>query len=300
MLRGHDRRPGLPSIARILAGAAAEWLFLDLSGILTDMTDPVIAPEFAARPSQARIYDYMLGGHNNLPVDREVGDALLALSPVTRATVVENRRFLGRAVRFVAERGIRQFLDVGAGLPTQDNVHQIVQRTAPDARIVYIDNDPAVVAHGQALLGGQSNVAIAAGDLRQPADILALPEVRRLLDLSQPIGLLLLAILYFILDDEDPHAMVARLRGALAPGSYLVISHGTTDTLPADQLAEGTKIYNRASGVTLRSRAQIEPFLEGLDLVDPGLVLASHWRPEGPLPAADETPAMLGAVGMVR
>ena len=264
------------------------------------MTDPAISSESAIRPSQARIYDYVLGGHNYLPVDREVADALLALSPVTRATFLENRRFLGRAVQFLAEQGIRQFLDIGAGLPTQDNVHQIAQRVAPAARVVYVDNDPAVIAHGQALLSGDSNVAIAAGDLRQPADVFGLPEVHRLLDLSQPVGLLLLGVLYFISDDEDPYSMVAQLRGALAPGSYLVISHATTDTLPAEQVDKGTKIYNRASEVTMRSRVQIERFLEGLDLVEPGLVLASHWRPGGPLPPAEETPAMFGAVGLVK
>ena len=275
-------------------------LFSDYLALLVDMTDPPISAESAARPSQARMYDYMLGGDNNLPVDREVADALLAFSPVTRATVVENRRFLGRAVRFVVGQGIRQFLDIGAGLPTQDNVHQIAQRTRPDARVLYVDNDPSVVAHGQALLSGDDSVDIAAGDLRRPADVLGLPEVHRLLDLSQPVGLLLLGVLYFIPDDEDPYSMVAKLREALAPGSYLVISHATTDTPPAEQQEEGTKICNRASDVTMRSRAQIERFLEGLDLVEPGLVLASHWRPDGPLPPVEQTPAMYGAVGLVR
>jgi hypothetical protein len=263
------------------------------------MADREIPPESAAMPNQARIYDYLLGGHNNLPVDREVADALLALSPITRATAVENRRFLGRAVRFLAAQGIHQFLDIGAGLPTQDNVHQIAQQAAADARVLYVDNDPFVVTHGQALLTNDSNAAMAGGDLRQPAGILALPDVHRLLDLRQPVALLLLAVLYFISDDEDPYDIVTQLRDALAPGSYLVISHATSDSLPPGQVAEGTRIYNRASGVTLRTRPQIERFLEGLGLVEPGLVLVSHWRPDGRLPTSADTPAMFGAVGQL-
>jgi S-adenosyl methyltransferase len=196
---------------------------------------------------QARIYDYLLGGHNNLPVDREVADALLALSPVTKATAVENRRF----------------------------------------------------AQGRSLLTNESHVTMAEGDLRQPADILALPELHRLLDLRRPIALLLLGVLYFISDDEDPYGIVTQLRDALAPGSYLVISHAASDTVPPDQLAEGTRIYNRASGVTLRTRPQIERFLEGVDLVEPGLVLVSHWRQDGRLPSSDGTPAMFGGIGQL-
>lgn len=250
----------------------------------------------AFTPNQARIYDYMLGGHNNLPVDREVADALHALTPIAKTTAVENRRFLGRAVRFLVAQGIRQFLDIGAGLPTQENVHQI----AANARVLYVDNDPTVIAQGQALLANESHVAMAEGDLRQPASILSLPEVHRLLDLREPIALLLVGVLYFISDDEDPHGLVTQLRGALAPGSYLAISHATSDTVSRRELAEGTRIYNRASGVTLRPRAQIERFLEGFDVVDPGLVLVSHWRPDGRLPSPADTPAMFGALGRLR
>jgi O-methyltransferase involved in polyketide biosynthesis len=264
------------------------------------MADRQNSPEPAPRPNQARIYDYLLGGHNSLPVDREVADALLALTPIARATAVENRRFLGRAVRFLAAQGIRQFLDVGAGLPTQENVHQIAQQTAPDARILYVDNDPTVIAEGQALLTNENHVAMAEGDLRQPASILALPEVHRLLDLRQPVALLLIGVLYFISEDEDPYSMVTQLRDALAPGSYLAISHATSDTLTTEQLAEGTRIYNRGPGATLRTRVQIERFLDGFDLVDPGLVLVSHWRPDGRLPSSADTPAMFGAIGQVR
>jgi O-methyltransferase involved in polyketide biosynthesis len=264
------------------------------------MADRELSPESVPAPNQARIYDYLLGGHSNLPVDREVADALLALSPTTKATAVENRRFLGRAVRFLAAQGIRQFLDVGAGLPTQENVHQIAQQTVPDARVLYVDNDPVVIAQGQALLTNESHVAMAEADLRQPAGILALPEAHRLLDFRQPIALLLIGVLYFISDDEAPYGKVSQLRDALAPGSYLAISHATSDTLPPEHLAEGTRIYNRASGVTLRTRAQIERFLDGSDPVDPGLVLISHWHPDGRLPSSADTPAMFGAISQLR
>lgn len=241
------------------------------------------------------MYDYMLGGHNNLAVDREIVDAMVAVAPATIATVVENRRFLGRAVKFLAEQGVRQFLDIGAGLPTQDNVHQIARRAAPDARVVYVDNDPGVVAYGRDLLSGDDNVAIAEGDIRRPADIFGQPEVRGLLDMSQPVALLLFAVLYFIPDDENPWQLVARLRDRLAPGSYLALSHATGDNVPANELAAGVKVYNQASKVTVRTRSQVERFTEGFDLVEPGVVLAAHWRPDGPV--SDEISAMYGAVG---
>jgi hypothetical protein len=193
--------------------------------------------------------------------------------------------------------GIRQFLDIGAGLPTQENAHQIAAKVAPDARVVYVDNDPAVVAQGRALLTDESPVAMIEGDLRRPEDILARPEVRRLLDLREPIALLLFGVLYFVSDDDEPCAAVARLRDALAPGSHLAISHATGDFLPADQMAKGTSIYNRASPVTMRSRAQIERFFAGFDLIPPGLVLVTDWRPDGQQPTSDDPPAMFGAVG---
>jgi O-methyltransferase involved in polyketide biosynthesis len=265
------------------------------------MADRETSPESGPAANQARIYDYLLGGHDNLPVDREVADALLAMSPATKATAVENRRFLGRAVRFLAAQGIRQFLDVGAGLPTQENVHQIAQQSVPDARVLYVDNDPAVVARGQALLTHESHVEMGEADLRQPAGILALPALRQLLDFRQPVALLLIGVLYFVSDNEDPYDMVARLRDTLAPGSYLAISHATSDTLTPEETAKGTRIYNRsASGMTLRTRVQIEQFLDGFDLAEPGLVVVSDWRPDGRGSSSAATPAMFGAVGQLR
>lgn len=255
-------------------------------------------PAGAATPNIARIYDYLLGGQHHYQADRDVAQALLAAAPDARATMVENRRFLIRAVRYLAGQGIRQFLDIGAGLPTQENVHQVAQQAAPDARVVYVDIDPEVVAHARTLLPPGGQVAAVTGDLRQPERILSDPGVLRLLDFSGPVALLLVGVLYFIPDSEDPYGMVARLRAALAPGSYLALAHATGDVSPAGNVEAGTRAYRPASeGVTLRSRAQVGRFLTGLDLVEPGLVLMPDWRPDGgpPEPGA----AGYAAVGRV-
>jgi hypothetical protein len=204
--------------------------------------------------------------------------------------VEDNRAFLRRAVRFLTrEAGIRQFVDLGSGLPTQGNVHEIAQAIAPDARVVYVDNDAMVVTHSRALLAGNNTVAIKA-DLREPDSILEHPEVRELIDFSQPVALLLMAILHFIPDDEDPFGIVARFRDALPAGSYLAISHGTRDIparpdMSAEEMAEmGAKVeqlyqLTTASLVT-RTRTQVERFFDGVELVDPGLVELQLWRPD--------------------
>ena len=241
-------------------------------------------------PNPARIYDYLLGGKDNYPADREVADQVVAIAPVTLEVVRDNRAFLRRAVGFLArEAGIRQFIDLGSGLPTHGNVHEIAQSIAPDARVVYVDNDPMVVTHSRALLAGDNTVAIQA-DLRDPDAILSDPEVRKLIDFERPIALLLLAILHFIPDDQDPAGIVARFRDALPPGSYLAISHGTRDIptrpdmTPAQMADMGTKVERlyqlpTAAFVT-RTGAQIARFFDGLDLVDPGLVEIQRWRPD--------------------
>lgn len=241
-------------------------------------------------PNPARIYDYFLGGKDNFPADREVADQVLAIAPVAREVVEDNRAFLRRAVRFLAhEAGIRQFVDLGSGLPTQGNVHEIAQAIALDARVVYVDNDAMVVTHSRALLAGDNTVAIQA-DLREPEVILGHPEVRELINFDQPIALLLMAILHFIPDDEDPLGIVARFRDALPTGSYLAISHGTRDIpvrpdMSAEEMTEmGARVerlyqLTTASLVT-RPRAQVERFFDGFDLLDPGLVEIQLWRPD--------------------
>jgi S-adenosyl methyltransferase len=241
-------------------------------------------------PNPARIYDYFLGGKDNYPADREVAEQVVAIAPVARDVVEDNRAFLRRAVRFLTrEAGIRQFIDLGSGLPTQGNVHEIAQAIAPDTRVVYVDNDAMVVTHSRALLAGDNTVAIQ-GDLREPELILGHPEIRELIDFNEPIALLLMAILHFIPDDENALGIVARFGDVLPTGSYLAISHGTRDIpvrpdMSAEEMAEmGARVerlyqLTTASLVT-RTRAQIERFFHGFDLLDPGLVEIQRWRPD--------------------
>jgi hypothetical protein len=254
-----------------------------------------VADDWTARintgvPNPARIYDYFLGGKDNFPADRDVADQVLAIAPVARDVVEDNRAFLRRVVEFLThEAGIRQFIDLGSGLPTQGNVHEIAQTIAPDARVVYVDNDAMVVTHSRALLAGNNTIAIEA-DLREPGAILGHPEVRELLDFDQPIALLLMAILHFIPDQEDPLGIVARFRDSLPAGSYLAISHGSRD-IPAradmspEAMAEmGAKVERlyqlTTNTLTTRTRAQVERFFDGFELVEPGLVAIQQWRPD--------------------
>jgi hypothetical protein len=241
-------------------------------------------------PNPARIYDYLLGGKDNFPADREIAEQMLAIAPVAREVVEDNREFLRRAVEVLADAGTRQFIDLGSGLPTQGNVHEIAQAAAPGSRVVYVDNDPMVVAHSRALLAGDNTVAIE-GDLRQPDKVLEHPEVRELIDFGQPVALLLLAILHFVPDDEDPFGIVARYRDALPAGSHLAISHGTRDIperpdlSPEDMADMGAKVeqlyqLTTASLVT-RTRAEVERFFDGLELLEPGVVEIQRWRPDG-------------------
>ena len=241
-------------------------------------------------PNPARIYDYFLGGKDNFPADREVADQVVAIAPVARDIVEDNRAFLRRAVRLLTGQcGVRQFIDLGSGLPTQGNVHEIAQATAPDARVVYVDNDAMVVTHSRALLAGDNTVAIEA-DLRDPDSVMQHPEVRELIDFDQPVALLLLAILHFIPDDQDPLGIVARFRETLPTGSYLAISHGTRDIpvrpdMSAEEMTEmGAKaeqLYQlTTASLVTRTRAQVERFFDGFDLLDPGLVEIQVWRPD--------------------
>ena len=234
----------------------------------------------------ARVYDYWLGGKENFPADRAAAEAVIAELPDMPLIARENRAFLRRGVRFLAaEAGIRQFLDFGSGLPTQGNVHEIAQQVTPTARILYVDNDPIVLAHGRALLASSTTEVIQA-DLREPATILDHPTTRRLLNLDRPVGVLLSAILHHLRAEEDPAGIVACLRDAVAPGSYVLISHGTADfnTEAATRAAARFAQARTAMPYVNRSRAEIARFFEGWELVDPGLVQAPYWRPDGPLP----------------
>jgi hypothetical protein len=229
--------------------------------------------------SSARVYDYMLGGKDHYAVDRELGERLLANAPISPWIARQNRRFLGRAVRYCAQQGMRQFLDIGSGLPTQENVHEVAQRVDPRCRVVYVDNDPVAVVHAQALLAGSAGVAAIQGDLRSPAEILTRDEVRRTIDFSQPMVVLMVAILHFVLDSEDPAGIVARFVDAMAPGSHLVLSHATHDIRP-ESASRARDIYRRsASPLVTRTKPEIAALLGGLEPVDPGLVFTAQWRP---------------------
>lgn len=233
------------------------------------------------RPSAARIYDYLLGGSHNFAVDREAAKQALEFMPDMAIHARANRAFLYRAVRYLLDAGVRQFLDIGSGVPTVGNVHEVAQRIDPDARVVYVDIDPVAVAHSRAILAGNRQATVIQDDLRRPDAILEHPELRAVLDFEQPIALLLVAILHAMSDDADPYGIVARLASRLAPGSHLVISHGTTDGMVDP---EGFKALTVKVGypLTLRGHAEVERFFAGFELVEPGVVFVPQWRPEDP------------------
>jgi SAM-dependent methyltransferase len=255
------------------------------------------AGQQAEGPSIARIYDYLLGGSHNFPADQEAAGEFLARWPDARETMRANRAFLGRAVRYLAaQAGVRQFLDIGSGIPTMGNVHEIAQQAAPGARVVYVDNEEVAVLHSRAILAGNDNATAVQADLRRPAQILGSPQLWDLLDLSQPVALLLVAVLHFFPDSGQPTALVAELRDALAPGSYVVISHGTTDG-QAPHVAEAMGHYNQTTAAFQpRSRAEVTAFFDGLEMVDPGLVPVPLWRPDPP-ESAGGLPVQIAAYG---
>jgi S-adenosyl methyltransferase len=250
----------------------------------------------------ARRYDYWLGGKDNFAADRESGDAIAAKFPAIRTAVVENRRFLRRAVTHLAgAAGIRQFLDIGTGLPTADNTHDIAQAIAPESRIVYVDNDPLVLVHARALLTSSARGATAYvdADLREPGKILDDADLRRTLDLTRPVALMLIATLHFIPEQDDPYAIVRRLVGALPAGSYLAVSHATSDYLPPELVADISS--GRHGQGRLRTRAEVARFFDGLELLAPGVAPVAEWRAEDepqPRPAAAET-AMYAGVARI-
>ncbi len=250
------------------------------------MTDDLswVPPDVDTRRANvARVYDYWLGGSHNFLADQDAARALLAVEPNMRVGARANRAFLGRAVRFLAANGIRQFLDIGSGIPTEGNVHEVAEQAGPGAHVVYADIDQVAVAHSRAILAGNANAAVIEADLREPQKILANDIVRDLIDFAQPAGLLLNMVLHFIGDADDPWHIVATFRDALAPGSYLVLGAPTNESRP--MVAQATeKVYNRSisTRAQVRSRAEILRFFDGFDLVDPGLVYIPEWRPDSP------------------
>lgn len=254
-------------------------------------------------PNVARIYDYWLGGKDNFAADREVAEKIIEISSAggKGPTVVDdmraNRAFLGRAVRMVAETGIRQFLDLGSGLPTQDNVHEIADRVAPDAQVVYVDYDPVVCSHGRALLCPGSTTVFVQADIRRPKDLLAHPAVQAAFDFTKPIALLACAVLHMVGDEDDPAGVLANLAEPMVPGSYLILSHLSPDSRPHD-IAKGAELFQATSApITPRSYARILRFFDGFELLEPGLVNTPAWRPNRPIGNVTRYSTM-GGVGM--
>jgi hypothetical protein len=250
------------------------------------------------------MYDYYLGGKDNYVIDRDAAEKVLQALPEARDIARENRAFLQRVVRYlVGEAGIRQIIDIGTGVPTAGNVHQVAQQIDPAVRVAYVDNDPIVHVHANALLTGQGNTSIVLADLRDPAAILAHPKVRDLIDFDEPTAVLLVAIMHFITDQEQPGQIIAALRDALAPGSYLALSHSTADFHDQSIADAATAVYAKATApLMLRSHAQVTAMFEGWNPIEPGVVQVSLWRPDGkpPRPRDLAKVGIYGGVGLLR
>jgi hypothetical protein len=232
------------------------------------------------KASAARMYDYVLGGNHNFAVDRALVEEMLKIQPDVKRFAIMNRAFMRRAVLFLIDQGIRQFLDLGSGIPTVGNVHEIAQAADPTARVVYVDNEHVAVAHSQLLLEGDPNTAIVHADITKPNLVLNDEATRRILDFDQPIGLLAITIGHYILEEHDPIGVFATYRDALVPGSYLALTHLTDDfsSTSNDELIE--KMKKSQNTVMARTKAEIMPFFGDFELVEPGLVSTSQWRPE--------------------
>jgi hypothetical protein len=256
-------------------------------------------------PNPARIYDYLLGGSHNFAVDRETAERAMAAGQVTALPARLNRSFLRRAVRFMVDQGVDQFLDLGSGIPTVGNVHEIAQAANPAARVVYVDNEPVAVAHSRQLLADNPNAVIINTDIRDAEAVLADPDTRRLLDFTRPIGALLVSVLHFIPDEDRPGDLIQRYLADAPDGSYLAISHYTEDgyTEQKRELAErGKQAYQRTGTLPVaRGRADVAGLLAGLDLVPPGIVWTPEWRPDGGDPelASAAEAEIYGAVSRV-
>jgi hypothetical protein len=259
----------------------ADWTWVDGEpGWAPTVIDTTVA-------HSARMYDYWLGGKTNFPPDRALGDEVERIIPTIRSMARENRRFLGRAVRrLMREEGIDQFLDIGTGIPTEGNTHEVAQRENPAARVVYVDNDPIVLAHARALMVGSptGHTAYVHADLREPEAILEHPALARTLDLSRPVGLMLVSILMLLPDADDPWALVGRLRDALPPGSCLVVSHVTGDFDPKAVASVAEAENDGRLPLTPRGHEAVSRFFGGWELLEPGVAPVMAWSPEGPAP----------------
>jgi hypothetical protein len=235
-----------------------------------------------SKANPARMYDYYLGGAHNFAVDREAAEKVLAMLPETRTFARDNRAFLQRVVRYlVVEAGIKQFLDLGSGIPTVGNVHEIAQDIDPACRVVYVDHEPVAVAQSRRLLAGNDNAAVIHADVRDSDLVLAHPETHRLLDFDQPLGLLMLQVLPFIPDADDPAGIVAAYRAACVPGSYLALAHSLTPEFWPGAVSDAIALYtNSTHPLHLRTPAQVTAMFDGYDLIEPGVVFSAGWRPD--------------------
>jgi SAM-dependent methyltransferase len=248
-------------------------------------------------PHPARVYDFMLGGKDNFAADREMAEVGLRVMPEMLVSSRANRDFLVRAVRYLRDQGIRQFLDIGTGLPVSPNTHEIVQESDPDARIVYVDNDPVVFMRAEALMAENDRIAVVRADLRDVDEVLS--EAGKLLDFSKPVALLFVAVLHCVTDDDDPAAIAARYIRALAPGSYVVISHSTDEFEPERTHQASAAAMERGAVWLPRGKDAIGAMFNGLELLDPGLVRVAYWRPDtAPGPNADQAWAYGGVAAV--
>ncbi|OXM60949.1 SAM-dependent methyltransferase [Amycolatopsis vastitatis] len=231
-------------------------------------------------PSAARVYDWLLGGSHNFDADRAVGEKVMAVLPSGRQVAASNRAFLRRAVRYMITQGITQFLDLGSGIPTVGNVHEVAQNADPGCRVVYVDYDEVAVAHSRLILEGNPNATVVAADLCRPRAVLTSPDVQTMLDFSRPIGLLMVAVFHFVPDDLRPREIVADYRAALPPGSLVALSHLTADHAPRAMAAVTEAMKNSRDPMYFRPYAEVVALFDGLQLVGPGVVSAPLWHPE--------------------
>ncbi|WP_432840883.1 SAM-dependent methyltransferase [Dactylosporangium sp. CA-092794] len=264
------------------------------------MTRPEWAPDGVDInvANAARMYDYSLGGFHNFAVDREMVDKVVSMVPNARQIGLANRAFLGRVVRRLVAGGVKQFLDIGSGIPTLANVHQVAQQVNPEARVMYVDIDPVAVAHGRALLADNPLTDTILGDVRSPDEIVRHPEVTGLIDFSEPVAVLLIAVLHFVPDADDPAGIVRRFREAVRPGSFIALSHGTMPPERKEDTEAVTGVYQRTSTpLHLRTVEEVRGLLDGLEIVEPGIVPVTDWHPEPEDEGTERRPEVLAAVG---
>jgi SAM-dependent methyltransferase len=252
------------------------------------------------QPSAARMYDYYLGGTHNFAADREAAEAIIAAIPDVADGCRANRAFLQRVVRELAEAGVHQFIDIGSGIPTVGNVHEVAQKAVPDARVVYVDTDPVAVLHARQLLADNDRVAVIQQDMREPNGIFQHPDAVRLINPDEPVAVLLMAVLHFVPDEQDPMGILAAIRDAIPPGSYLALSHGVRDARPREA-SDAQQVYHRtANPLTVRTKREVTDMFDGFDVLEPGVVYVSQWRPEPGDPVVEhpERHAMVGGVAL--